>query len=252
MDSKVMKLFISSLALVAISLLLFTGSLSGDSTVLGPPGSPVAKEIVVPDTIEPGQLVILHVPNLTLERAKRSQTTFFPRKEVVFVPAITWDGELVLFFSAALDGKYLVGVYPPTDGKVPTVEKWEAIVTVGSGPDPDPDPDPEPEPVIQDVWAIIVEDSLVRTPELQASEEAIEQYCRTKQNSRWKLLDFQSTDEFGKPPKGFANYIKTAKAAGTTNILFIVSKKDGELLWIGETPVPKEKALALIKKYGGE
>ena len=241
------KQFTTALAATAVAAGLFLGCrLPGFAAAWRPfhgngaVPAPLSLEADGP-TAEPGQLVQLSVGGISLERAKQAATTYYPREGVQFTPAATWDGKLLLLFSAKKPGSYLVGIYAPGADGVAKVEK-EILV---SG-------DPRRDNVAAGkIWLIVVERSRNRSAESDAVEQALHAYADAQQEGRWRLLDQQAKDENGNVPQGFARFLDAFAKTGGEPRLFIVAADTGAVLHADALPKTKDAALALAHQYGG-
>jgi hypothetical protein len=122
-----------------------------------PPAVATAVQMVVPrqtptpvpgpDIIPVGQVVQIAVTGMSADLAKKSATTVYPRKSVIFYPAQGWDASFCILFSAQTPGTYLVGIYSPgTDGGVVKAEVELVVGTPGPAPGPTPGPPVPPVP----------------------------------------------------------------------------------------------------------
>lgn len=205
---------------------------------------PKPRAIVGPTSpVEPGELVQLTLPGLSIDQAKKSVVSWYPRERVNTIPATTWDGTVLILFSAKVQGKYLIGVYSPATGG--GVEKSEIEVTVGTSVNPPQPPDPvdPPVPAVQKLWLIVVEESSKRTPAEAQTHLALSKYAEEKGHS-WHLQDRSPP-----VPEAFARFVQAAPDGVST--MFAVAASDGKILWQGKLPA-KEEAVKTAKKYGGE
>ena len=196
----------------------------------------------------PGEVVQLEIDGLTMDQVKKAATTHYPRSGVTFIPAITWTDKIVLLFSADKPGTYLVGVYPILGDRVVPIEKE---IVVEDGDDPPNPPDPDDEVIAGPVWAVIVEESSLRTQDVNASEEVVRTYCESYQDGRYRRVDKDQVNEHDTANAAYKRYFDAFNATDKTRpILFIVSNTTGKIVYNGALGSPAE-VLEILRKYGG-
>jgi len=216
-----------------------------------------ALEIHAPtDPVPTGQYLILEVDGLV--PGCESDLDCWPNKGVIASAEQTYGRQQqpVVLFRASNPGNYRLGVWAVIDGHLVASK---VVLTVAGDveppvppvpPDPPP-PLPPPPIVVEQLHAIIVEESADRTPE-QAKvvlSKAVRDYL-TSVDGVLHIVDQDVTDGDGNTPTTVAGWIERAKDK-TLPWLFLVAENGREVA-SQALPTTPEKFLELLTRYGGE
>ena len=206
-----------------------------------------------PLTVLVGQIVQLPVTGLDLAAAKRSQTSYYPRQGVLFLPAVTWDGTLTIIFSAQTQGQYLVGIYfPNADGSVGKTETEIVVGTPGPTPPPvPPGPTPPPVPPVPTptvIQAVIIEETGDSTAAFSAVRNS--KSIRDWAEAGGHRIFFLDDESAAKSPT--FKYFADRAVGKPLPYLFIAPAAGGDVL--KEQPAPDTVAafLVLLEAFGGK
>jgi hypothetical protein len=112
------------------------------------PTSSTDVKLVVPDQVQPGQLVQIMVTGLTEDKLNSAIVDWEPQEGVIVIPAKTWGGQLMILFqppSKNYAKSYALWIAWPYSQADKILQGYTKVrVQVG---DVDPFPDPNPKPV---------------------------------------------------------------------------------------------------------
>lgn len=205
-----------------------------------------------PVTVPVGQIIQLPVTGLDLAAAKRSQTSYYPRQGVLFLPAVTWDGTLTIIFSAQQQGTYLVGIYYPSDTGVGKTETEIVVGTPGPTPPPaPPGPTPPPVPPVPTptvIQAVVIEETGDSTAAFSAIRNS--KTIRDWAGAGGHRIFFLDDESAAKSPT-FKTWADRA-VGKTLPWLFISPVAGGEILDEEAAPQTPTAFLAVLERYGGK
>jgi hypothetical protein len=257
-------------AMLSFALLTLAGLSWGQEVAPGPPQAftasvPVTATVVAnqggvviegPETVTPGQPTQFSVTGLSEGVLAATAVTWFPRENVVCVPARTWAGETIIWFVPGVAAEYLIAIHAP-DGLTAEI----VVNTKGAPvppPDPDPNPGPTPPPIVGFRTVLIVHESGELSPAFAQQLESVREYTSSQAHiKRTKFLDPDLKDMDQKTPEWFQGYLdliqKNSLHLPVLMVGVLSDQPDRPLaqLFAEELPDTTEDIILAIKKYGG-
>lgn len=156
LESRLMMKRLIVTAAVFLSLLMpigFYGEVDNYFSIAQSVNLPTAEtdvKLVVPDQVQPGQLVQIMVTGLTEDKLNSAIVDWEPQEGVIVIPAKTWGGQPMILFQPPSKNSaksYALWIaWPYSQGDKINQGYTKVRVQVGDA-DPFPDPTPNPKPV---------------------------------------------------------------------------------------------------------
>ena len=210
-----------------------------------------------PDVITAGKPVAFPVSGLDTANLTAARVIYFPREDVLCVPAQTWGGTTIIWFQPGNAAQYFLAIYTPNGytEKIITTKGVKPPVPI---PDPTPDPTPPPLPS-GDLMVLVLFESEETTPAIAAAVQQLYLYCKREGSNVkvYRCLDKDTRGKDGKPVTWLKGYIRTAESKKVPLPALMVgvlsSSPNQPLSRFYVEPLPGYGAdmIQTLKKYGG-
>jgi len=179
----------------------------------------------------------------------------------VIVPAKAIENSYVdssgcaVAFASREEGTFYIIMATTIDSKVVVFTHELENKKAGPDPDPGPDPEPDPTPVPGKKYVLTVLEKKDPSPSQAKTLTGLKKYLK-ESGHEWNIEDKDLKDPDGKPSVWLSVYLSKMEKEGVKVPAVIIGsfEKDGEtvnILNVSTLPDSSEKAIELVKKYGG-